>query len=139
MFNSGCPFGELLSGFDAIMAMVRDGKKLFDSKGNIHLWTGYDFVKVDSETHESVISYQFYDLFRRPENRKRKMMEREILTWKHGEESNGWWVRSGYSRWVLPRGSDCEAYGGAGFQRARRLPDDSAIDWSTLQGFEVAE
>jgi hypothetical protein len=130
---------EPLSRSEAVMAMVKDGEKLIDPKGNIHLWTGCEFVVVNSETHESQMSFQFWDLRRQLGNSKFRMTQNDALAWVRSSESERWMVREWFTgKWHRPQCSEC-IYGGKGWQRAKLLPDGSGFDWGTFQVFEVEE
>jgi hypothetical protein len=138
------PADKPLSPEDAIRAML-EGETLADSDGRDCFWDKEvssfvcGFSEVEPEVHTSF--WIFKGLCRRPSKRKRNMTRWEILAWVNSEESREWIVRVDQlddRDWVVPQfpgyNGDLKSY-----QRARLLPDNSGVDESTIQGFEVEE
>jgi hypothetical protein len=146
------PEDEPLSAKDAILAMVDGGETLYDKSGNEYYWDKGDkrfyHRYLDTASLNAVV--RFNDVYYRPARRKRPMTRWEILAWATSEESRGWLVRSRFigdvgfwRQWDLPQRfsyDTCEGMADDGlfeYQRARMLPDNSGIDESTIQGFEI--
>jgi hypothetical protein len=137
-----CP-DDPLSPEDAIRAML-DGETLYDEDGSEYWFSGADACfSTDSESKETPgdINY-FHGLCRCPARRNRPMTQREAIDWARSKESWGWLVRRYgndiWGEWRYPTEFDYSLLAVLkGYQRARLLPDNSGIDESTIQGFEI--
>jgi hypothetical protein len=126
MFDPDYNPDEPLSAEDAIRAMLA-GETLYDEHGLSHSYT-------DPEIRG------FYNLHRRPAKSKRSMTGNEAFVWAESEASLGWMVRNTVdNKWTFPRFFAYRICRMENYQRARILPDNSGIDESTVQGFEVEE
>jgi hypothetical protein len=138
MFDPEFNPDEPLSADDAIRAML-DGETLYNEKGHEYRWVKKrsHFIKsTDHEFTEGAV-YYFDGLCRRPAKRKRPYTQEEAKAWAESEDSLGWMARiSEDNVWNFPRNLGYGYYI-PDYQRARLLPDNSGIDESTIQGFEI--
>jgi hypothetical protein len=136
------PEDEPLSTEDAIHAMMDKGEALYDKSGNKYYWDKDDkcFYHQYLDITSAAVVYRFKDIYyRAPVRPVRPMTIWEILAWANSEESRGWVVMlTEAGSWRTPQ---FHAYDREvdQYQRARLRPDNSGIDESTIQDFEVEE
>jgi hypothetical protein len=133
---------EMLSAKEAILAMVEEGRVLYDESGrrfSFNNEAGY-FELRDSAGEIESCSWTFGSrLSYKPPKRNRTMTGAEAKAWAESEDSLGWMARrSDEYDWNFPRLLGY-TFPIGDYQRVRILPDRSGIDKDTIQGFEVEE